>query len=252
MTQLRKFTPYEQTQLGRYGHIPSGGDPFQLPETDTTPVEYLTGKAEFCGLVLNVSPEVLIPRLETEELVERAIEFITAALALKTTELPLQLLDVGTGCGAVPCALAARFSPEQLTLTGSEVSATALEVARQNDPAGRVTWLESDVLDQVPNLGYTLITANLPYIPSERIPYLDASVSAHEPHVALDGGSDGLQLIRKLLNQAPSFLVPQGKVILEVDYTHTITDFSLESADWKLEFSRDSFDRQRFIELVCT
>ena len=109
MTQLRKFTPYEQTQLGRYGHIPSGGDPFQLPETDTTPVEYLTGKAEFCGLVLNVSPEVLIPRLETEELVERAIEFITAALALKTTELPLQLLDVGTGCGAVPCALAARF-----------------------------------------------------------------------------------------------------------------------------------------------
>lgn len=246
---FRQFSPYEQTQIARYGVLPAVGDPWKIPQTNTTPVEYLTGKAEFCDLVIEITPEALIPRIETEELVARASNYLHVLLAHEATALPLHALDIGTGCGAVPLALAARFSPDQVVLTASEVSAGALQVARQNDKTGRITFIESDLLAQVPVRQYAVITANLPYIPHDRIPYLDPSVHAHEPHVALDGGPDGLHLIKQMLAQVPPYLHPNGVIILEVDYTHTPADFQWLASSWKAEFVHDQFERQRFVEL---
>lgn len=249
---IRHFTPYEQTQLARYGALPEVGDPYTLPADNSTPVEYLTGKAEFCGLVLSVTPDVLIPRIETEELVNKAVTALShwqTARASSEADQPLRFLDVGTGAGPVPLAVATHFSPAQLTITASEVSAAALEVARTNDSTERVTWLESNLLDKIPPQTFHVITANLPYIPRERIATLDPSVRSHEPHVALDGGPDGLTLIRTFVEQLPPFCLSGTVILMEVDYTHTEADFQWLAPSWQLECIHDQFERQRFVRL---
>lgn len=157
------------------------------------PVEYLLGNTTFAGHRIAVSPDVLIPRPETEILLEEAIKRI------KPGGLPV--LDVGTGSGILALSLAKKF-PE-LDIFAVDISSAALALAQKNaDGAGKITFLESDLMGN-PSLPerFQMIIANLPYIPTGQIDGLMREVR-HEPRLALDGGKDGLDLIRKLIAQS--------------------------------------------------
>ncbi len=177
------------------------------------PLPYLTGKQAFYGLDFIVTPDVLIPRPETELLVEEAIAWLEARPDART------MIDVGTGSGIIPIALADHIP--DLTATALDLSGAALAVAEENirrfSLLERITTLQDDLLGETA-LQAHLITANLPYIPSARLQALE--VTAHEPRLALDGGADGFSLIRRLLAQLPAHLLQGGLALLEIDCTH--------------------------------
>jgi release factor glutamine methyltransferase len=159
------------------------------------PLAYITGVKEFYGLKLKVTPSVLIPRPETEILVERAI-------ALK----PKRVLDLGTGSGAIAAALAAHLPDAEITAT--DCSEAAIGIARQNLPP-RVVIKKGPDFDPVKGREFDLVVSNPPYIPSAEIEGLQAEVRK-EPRVALDGGRDGLDIVRRVLRGARRALVEIG------------------------------------------
>jgi release factor glutamine methyltransferase len=157
------------------------------------PLEYLLGATTFAGHRVTITPDVLIPRPETEILLEEAIKLLVAD--------GLPVLDVGTGSGILPLALAKKFPA--LEIFAVDVSPAALAIAKKNgDGAGKITFLESDLMEN-PALPekFQMIIANLPYIPSGDIAGLQREVR-HEPKLALDGGADGLDLVRRLIAQS--------------------------------------------------
>jgi len=176
------------------------------------PLPYLTGKQAFFGLDFAVSPAVLIPRPETELLVEQALRWLDAHPEAKT------VLDVGTGSGCIAITLATR--KPWLRITASDLSPEALEIARQNAETlqvkDQIIFEQSDLLppgDQ----SFELVCANLPYIPSAKLEQVNTL--GFEPTLALDGGEDGLSLIRRLLEQLPPRLNRPGLVLLETEAT---------------------------------
>lgn len=181
------------------------------------PVAYIEGKKGFhaLDLELHVDPRVLIPRPETEHLVDWVLEELRPPPAP-----PMHVLDVGTGSGAIALALA-RARPD-VDVTACDVSAAALEVATSNrDVVGLpVTLVRSDLLEAVrpPEGGWTAIVANLPYIPTADYESLQPEITKHEPRVALDGGPDGLDTVRRLVAQASGsgVLAPHGSLYLEI------------------------------------
>lgn len=174
------------------------------------PLPYLLGEWEFYGLSFAVSPAVLIPRPETELLVEEAIAWLRIHPNRRSAA------DVGTGSAIIPVAIAANVA--DLHVHAVDISADALEVARMNVEkhglAARVQLSRGDLLAGV-STPFDLITANLPYIPSARLPGLP--ITKWEPHIALDGGEDGLVLIRRLIQQAGELLLPGGLFLEEID-----------------------------------
>ena len=157
------------------------------------PLEYLLGSTTFAGHRVKVTPDVLIPRPETEILLEEAIARIDPA--------GLPVLDVGTGSGILALALAKKFPA--LEIIAVDISPAALAMARRNtEDCGNIRHLESDLLENksLPER-FQLIVANLPYIPSGDIDGLMREVR-HEPRMALDGGQDGLDLVRRLIAQS--------------------------------------------------
>jgi release factor glutamine methyltransferase len=157
------------------------------------PVEYLLGGTTFAGHRIAVTPDVLIPRPETELLLEEAIQLIEPE--------GLPVLDVGTGSGILALSLAKKFP--QLEIFAVDLSRTALAVAQRNtEGIGKIHFLESDLME-TPSLPerFQMIVANLPYIPTEQIAGLMREVR-HEPRLALDGGADGLDLVRRLISQS--------------------------------------------------
>lgn len=251
---MRQLTPYEQTQLARY----SGDHRYTEAEIGSKPVEYVTKIAEFCGLPFFVDERVLIPRLETEELVELALQTITEKVAASAEEKNIVVGDVGTGAGAIAIVLAKHFDKNKhVKFYASDVYAAAIDVANINAQKfltaamPPVQFFVSDLLEQYPTeVKFDLLVSNLPYIPSDRIKVLDESVKDHEPHIALDGGPEGLTLIGKFLEQARSVLNPGGIVLLEVDYTHTAADFVPLAEGYSVDVFTDSFTRNRFARLV--
>lgn len=175
------------------------------------PVAYLTGRRAFYDRELFVSPAVLIPRPETELLVE-------AALAWAQGRAGLRVADVGTGSGAIAVTLAAHLPDARVHAV--DCSPEALAVARENADragvAGRIVFYEGDLLGPLLEAGVMLdlIAANLPYIPTDDLAALE--VARHEPRLALDGGPDGLDAIRRLLAQAPRALAASGLALLEI------------------------------------
>lgn len=182
------------------------------------PLAYILGSQPFFGLDLLVTPAVLIPRPETEELVERAIQWLNQrAAGRRETLASLRVIDVGTGSGAIALALA--YALPELHVIGVDDAAPALEVARTNARRlgleRRVHFAAGDLL--LPFAGpFDLILANLPYIPSAELPTLMPEVSQYEPRRALDGGSDGLEPLRRLLTQACTKLAPDGALMAEI------------------------------------
>lgn len=176
------------------------------------PVAYLVGHREFFSLDFLVTPAVLIPRPETETLV---LEVLTLA---KTLSQP-RLVDLCTGSGCVAIAVA-RNCP-QATVTATDCSAAALDVARANvhkhQLEGRITLRCGDLFAALEASDrFHLVMSNPPYVPTAEIPRLAADVRAFEPREALDGGPDGLEVIRRILREAPPHVLPGGWVLLEL------------------------------------
>jgi release factor glutamine methyltransferase len=178
------------------------------------PMQHLLGSVEFCGRLFKSDPRALIPRPETEQLIERALTYP----ALN------RVLDVATGSGVIPITLALE-SPEA-TIWATDISPEALALARENGEllgVDRVTFLEADLIPSslLGNGGFDLITANLPYIPSAEVPTLSREV-LQDPILALDGGIHGLDLIVRLAPLAMDHLAPGGRLLLEIGIDQSI------------------------------
>lgn len=175
------------------------------------PIAYLTGTCGFYHWDFVVTPDVLIPRPETEHLIEAA----QAWLKNRQGE-ELKIVDVGTGSGIIAVSLALLFP--QASVTAIDVSLAALEIAKLNASrlgAGNIEFRHGNLLNGLPSdFQVDLIAANLPYI--DRDEMLTLEVAKWEPHLALDGGIGGLDLIRDLLHQAPVHLKPSGLILLEI------------------------------------
>ncbi len=180
---------------------------------ERTPLAYILGYREFYGINVMVTPNVLIPRPETEGMVEHTL--FMALMGMETRELTIA--DVGTGSGAIAVNLAIHLPAARIYAV--DISEAALDVAAYNirghSVHDRVRLGHGDLLEPLPE-PVDLIVANLPYIPSGRISELQPEVQ-NEPPVALDGGPDGLDLVRRLLAQAPNKLNSPGVILLEMD-----------------------------------
>jgi len=175
------------------------------------PVAYLLGHKEFWSLSLEVTPDVLIPRPDTEVLVAAALELAP------DVEASLRVLDVGTGSGAVALAVASERPCAEVTAT--DVSKASLEVAIRNaeklDLAERVCFLQGDLLAPVAGETFDMILANLPYVPESQESSLAPELQ-REPRAALFSGPDGLDLLRRFLTEVGPALAPGGAVLLEM------------------------------------
>ena len=178
------------------------------------PVAYLTGRWEFYGLPIDVTPDVLIPRPETELLVDQAVAM------LNHNKMDARILDLCAGSGCVGCAIAHKLSAARVVMIDN--SRAALAVCRRNvamnNLSMRATCVEADIFDSPPMLvgSFDLIVMNPPYVPSADILGLDPSVRDFEPRAALDGGEDGLDYYRAFLKNWKSVLREGGAVIFEV------------------------------------
>ncbi len=180
---------------------------------DGEPLQYLLGSWDFFGRAFRTDQRALIPRPETEILVEIALKVIRAQPSSRN-----RLLDIGTGSGVLAITLALECS--SLSVVGSDVSPLALNLARENaEEQGlerRIEWVESDLLKSVTG-PFDFLVANLPYIPTAELPKLASEVQ-RDPQIALDGGPDGLSVIRRLVQDAPNVLTGGAFVILEVGF----------------------------------
>jgi release factor glutamine methyltransferase len=198
------LTPEQQKQLD--------GSLRRLERGESFP--YVIGYWEFFGMEFEVTPDILIPRPETELLVERAVVWLR--------ESPRQwtVADVGTGSGVIAISIA--LNVPDARVMGTDISHRALEVARRNASKfgvlHQIDFVQCDLLpERDDSLRFDLICANLPYIPTEILTELP--VFGREPALALDGGEDGLDLIQRLLSIAPNWLAADGMILLEIEST---------------------------------
>jgi release factor glutamine methyltransferase len=183
-----------------------------------TPTQYLIGKQEFWGLEFEVTPAVLIPRPETEHVIEVALERLGAEPAREA----LRVADIGTGSGCIAVALAHEFPNAEIFAT--DISADALAVARRNAEkhgvAERVKFVKCNLLDSVPGdaAEFDLIVSNPPYVSREEESQLPREVREHEPHPALFAGPSGAEIYEPLIAQAAKRLRRGGWLIVEIGY----------------------------------
>jgi len=225
------------------------------------PLPYLLGEWEFFGLAFEVTPDVLIPRPETELLVERALA--------RLGHLPgdtLHVADVGTGSGCIAVSIAVN-SP-RVRVTGTDISPAALNVARRNAARHgveeRIEFVQCNLLfDHEPRTmdhdkssvvhrpsSFDLIAANLPYIPTRALHELP--VYGREPTLALDGGADGLSAIRQLIAQSPQRLTPGGMLLMEIEASQGAAVLSLACdafSEAEVHLHKDMAGRDRLLEV---
>ncbi len=180
------------------------------------PSAYITGHKEFYGLDFKVDPRALIPRPETELLVEMALDF---ASRRSTGGNGLTIVDVGTGCGTIAIAIATHLPGASIIAT--DISPDALQLAYENaarhDVQDRVTLLHGDLFAHLPR-PIDILVSNPPYIPSTELPNLAREITHHEPRLALDGGPDGMAVIHRLIEQAKDNLSPSGAMFIEIGW----------------------------------
>lgn len=194
------------------------------------PLQYIIGKQDFYGREFTVTPAVLIPRPETEILVEIAIE------KLKGVAAP-RLCDVGTGSGCIAVTLLCEMSDAHATAL--DISPAALDVARMNASdhgvLDRVVFLNSDLFKSLDAESFDLVVSNPPYIAEAVIPTLQREVREHEPLLALASGVDGLDHVRRLLLETPAFLKTQGHLIVEIGFDQSeLLKRAVDTTVWNL------------------
>jgi|CZKF01.1.fsa_nt_gi release factor glutamine methyltransferase len=242
------------------------------------PIQYITGETEFYGLPFRVTPDVLIPRPETEHLVERAIQlipvfdnrtkrFFSFQIVRPATHngknkqsridphkagWPPRILDVGTGSGCIAISIAHDWAVAEITAI--DLSASALEVARFNAEslgfADQIRFLKGDLLTPVAGEQFELIVSNPPYVPSADHATLSVEVREYEPALALFAGDDGLDVYRRLIPAAFVALVSGGYLALEIGYGQlpAITELLAHSGFEQIEFVPDL---QEIPRVVC-
>lgn len=175
------------------------------------PLGYIFGKTNFYGYDLNVTRDVLIPRLDTEILIECIIKDINKSVS------ELSVLDIGTGSGAIAIVIKKETIAK---VTAVDVSKSALLVANQNAKLNNaeIEFVESDLFENLTDRKFDIIVSNPPYIESEVIKSLDKEVKDNEPMLALDGGTDGLDFYRKIIRETPNYLNKNGKLYFEIGY----------------------------------
>jgi len=192
------------------------------------PTQYLVGHQEFWGLEFEVTPDVLIPRPESEHLIEVALERLGERRSQKT----LSIADVGTGSGCLAIALAHELPSARIVATDS--SAAALAVARRNAArhgvAGRLWFIRANLLEPFAPSQFDLIVSNPPYVARGEAHLLPREVREHEPGEALFAGSEGMAIYRPLLERAAAALCPRGFLIVELGYRAAPGVFALAEA----------------------
>ncbi len=216
------------------------------------PKQYIQGFVEFYKLKFKVTEDVLIPRPETELLVDEVLKFYSL------NPKPFTLIDIGTGAGNISISIVKNL-PAGRQVIATDVSAKALKIAKQNAKLhgvlDRIDFLKSNLLSnyQLQTTNYPLvIVTNLPYIPSERIPYLDSSVKDFEPHIALDGGDDGFYLYKKLFQELKDKKVKFSLLVGEIDYTHgesALLEANKYFPEMNCEVKLDLHHRQRILKI---
>jgi release factor glutamine methyltransferase len=187
------------------------------------PIGYLVGKTEFYSLELAVCPDCLIPRPETELLVERAIEF------LRTRQGEQHVLDLCTGCGCIAIAIAKNFPAAKVIAT--DISDGALSIAAQNVQKhkleDKITLLAGDLFEpiirQLDLPPFDLIVSNPPYVSGPEFEKLEKNVKDYEPRLALHGGADGLDVYRRIVAEVDKFLKPDAALMMEIGYAQGMT-----------------------------
>jgi release factor glutamine methyltransferase len=196
------------------------------------PLPYVLGHWEFYGLDFEITPEVLIPRPETELLVERAISWLQSSRSVSSTPQDLSVADIGTGSGCIAVSLAKNLP--DIHVLATDISPAALKVARRNAQKFQVTqqidFLTCDILPKHVRTfsggrHFDLLCANLPYIPTNKLHGLP--IYKREPTLALDGGPDGLEPFRKLFSLLPEWVAPGGHILLEIESTRGAAVLSL-------------------------
>jgi len=210
------------------------------------PVQYITNKQEFMGLSFFVDENVLIPQPDTEILVEEAIKY---ANQIKEN---VEILDMCTGSGCIGVALAKHVKNAEVTLV--DISTKALEVAKknakENEVKEKVNFIQSDMFENIKSK-FDVIVSNPPYIKTKVINELDLQVQ-NEPHLALDGGENGLKFYEILINEAPKYLKENGKIFLEIGYDQKkeVEELARNSKLYKeIETVKDLANNDRVIEL---
>jgi release factor glutamine methyltransferase len=214
---------------------------------DGKPIAYLTGTKEFFALEFEVTPDVLIPRPETEVLIERTIDLLRHDQHHKHT-----ILDVGTGSGCIAISLAKHLP--QVAICASDVSPTAVEVARRNARRhGLLERIEFRVGDLFEPWGserrFDVIVSNPPYVAESDAASLPANVRDFEPREALFAGDDGLLVVRRLIAEAPQYLRPGGRLLTEVAYNQSgaVRGLLDESAWSDIVTYRDALGHERVV-----
>ena len=208
------------------------------------PLQHITHSQEFMKMTFYVNEDVLIPRPDTEILVEEVIKIAKKINAKK-------ILDLCTGSGAIAVSLAKYIENSQITAVDISTKAISVEKlnAKNNNVENQITFVESDLFKQLPKEKYDIIVSNPPYIKKEIIKSLDKEVQ-NEPKIALDGGYDGLDFYRKIINNADEFLKFTGYVCLEIGYDQK--DDVLELFESKGKYvdatcKKDLFDNDRVV-----
>lgn len=191
------------------------------------PLQYILGTQEFMSLEFKVTPDVLIPRADTETLVEYVLD--------KVKNKSATLIDIGTGTGCIPLSIA--YYNKNAFVRGVDISEKALTVARENASrlglGTRAVFEYCDIMTECPKGKYDVITSNPPYIKSDVIETLQTEVRDFEPRGALDGGADGLDFYRRITAAAPTLLKEGGTLVFEIGYDQGKAVSDLMSADFE-------------------
>ncbi len=210
--------------------------------TSSKPSQFVKGWVEFYKLRFKVTPDVLIPRPETELLVDEVLKVIRNSFTI---------LDLGTGAGNI--AISVAKNSKNVKIVATDISKKVLEIAKQNakfhNVKNKIKFVQSNLLEKVSDFPDIIVT-NLPYIPTARIPYLDSSVKDFEPHIALDGGEDGFVLYRNLFWQIKEKGLKPKLIIGEIDYTHgelAVNEAQNYFPKAKIEVKTDLSKKQRIL-----
>ena len=209
------------------------------------PLQYITGSAPFFGYTFKVTPAVLIPRFDTEILVEETLGVLAPGM---------RLLDICTGSGCIPIAVVKEFAErtggEKLSAAASDLSEEALAVARENarELGADIHFVKSNLFSEITGT-YDVITANPPYIKEDDISLLDREVRSFEPHIALSGMGDGLYFYRKITEEASDYLRRDGIMILEIgaDQAESVSGMLRDHGFRDIRLVRDLGGRDRVL-----
>jgi len=200
------------------------------------PLQYVMGKWDFMGHTLCVDGRALIPRPETELLVEDALKFLQGCNSNSS------VLDLCTGSGCIAIAIA---KAGNYNVTAADTSASALSLAKQNGEGLNINFVQSNLFNEITGM-FDLVVSNPPYITSKEMDNLSSTVVDHEPHLALHGGADGMDIYRKLIPQSINFLRPGGALFLEIGPA-AVKDIMIESGYKKVQLKHDYVGLPRIV-----